>query len=141
MSSLLRHFKWLSRLLVLALICVFGGGHLAVGQLVAWTIMLVERSQTMTVADAVDSTFSGDAPCARCCQVKKAAQDSQLPQVPESSGGSRVRVGIPLAEALPPSSVGVPDVVLLGDVVVNFCELNGVRPWQMDRSIDMPPWV
>lgn len=129
------------RVIALALVLVFSGGHLVVGQAVAWALMLVERSQTMSVADAVNSTFSGDAPCALCDQVKEVARDTQLPQAPERSNDNRTRGGMVLAEALPPLGSAPPRPQLFGDELRNFRDADGLPVWLMDRSIDMPPWV
>jgi len=129
------------RLIAITLVLVFGGGHLVIGQAVAWAIMLVERSQTMTMAEAMDSTFSGDEPCARCCQVKEVARDTQLPQAPERSNENRKRGGFVLAEALPPLGAAPPKPRVFGDEARNFRDADGLLVWLMDRSIDMPPWV
>lgn len=136
-----RHLPMTMRLLALMLVIVFGGGHLVVGQAVAWALMLVERSQTMTVAEAIDSTFSGNEPCARCCQVDKAARDTQLPQAPERSNENTKRAGIVLAEALPPLGSTPPRPKVFGDEAGDFYDEENGLMWLMDRSIDMPPWV
>lgn len=115
MNGFLSRTKIYSGVVALTLVLVFGGGHLLVSQAVAWALMLVERSQTMTVAEAVDSTFSGDAPCALCDQVKEVARDTQLPQAPERSNDNRTRGGMVLAEALPPLGFAQPRLQLFGD--------------------------
>ncbi len=42
------------------------GGHWAVFQTVAWAQMIREYSEKGTVAEAVEKTFSGEAPCSMC---------------------------------------------------------------------------
>jgi len=53
------------------------GGHWAVLQAVAWAQMLRDYSENATVAEAVEKTFSGEAPCAMCKQITEARQKEE----------------------------------------------------------------
>ena len=64
---------------ILAVICAFqvGGLHWLAMQTMAWTGMLVKRSQETTVVEAVRTTFDGDHPCALCQAVQNGHQREQ----------------------------------------------------------------
>jgi len=68
---LLRH-----SFLILAMFSLLGG-HWAILQTVAWTQMLRDYSQNATVVEAVEKTFSGDAPCTMCKQITKGRQQQE----------------------------------------------------------------
>lgn len=53
------------------------GGHWAVLQTVAWAQMVREYSKTATVAEALEKTFSGKAPCSLCEQIAEARQQEE----------------------------------------------------------------
>ena len=56
------------------------GGHLLVIQTVAWSTMIVKYSRGVTVAEAVEKTFSGKAPCKLCKAVEAGHGDqSKIP--------------------------------------------------------------
>lgn len=69
------------RSLGLSLMCLamfsIAGGHWAVLQTVAWAQMLRDYSKDATVAEAVEKTFSGDAPCSLCKQIETARQKEE----------------------------------------------------------------
>lgn len=71
---------------MLCLVCALylSGAHWMLLQTAAWTGMLVTRVQTTTVAEAVQSTFSGDEPCGLCTVIAKQQQDEhgQQPDAP-----------------------------------------------------------
>jgi hypothetical protein len=52
------------------------GLHWAVLQSVAWTSMLVERSQTTSFRTALQTTFDGQHPC-KLCQVVRAGKSAE----------------------------------------------------------------
>jgi len=60
--------------LMMSLVAVLTGGHVALLQSVAWAGMLATRTQTQGWSQAVESTFSGKAPC-RMCLVAQALDD------------------------------------------------------------------
>jgi len=65
----------------LSLMCLamfsIAGGHWAVLQTVAWAQMLRDYSKDATVAEAVEKTFSGEAPCSLCVQIDQARQQEE----------------------------------------------------------------
>ena len=52
-------------------------GHLMVAQTWAWMSMMSERAPEQGVSAALESTFSGNAPCSMCCAIEKERQDKQ----------------------------------------------------------------
>ena len=65
-------------------ICLLGlamfsvaGGHWAVLQTVAWAQMLRDYSKDATMVEAVEKTFSGEAPCSMCKLITKARQQEE----------------------------------------------------------------
>jgi len=69
------------RNLGLSLMCLamfsIAGGHWAVLQTVAWVQMVGEYSKTATMAEALEKTFSGKAPCSLCEQIAEAKQQEE----------------------------------------------------------------
>ncbi len=66
------------RILTIACAIYLSGTHWLILQGTAWTKMLVERSQTMGISQAVKTTFDGEHPCAMCNSVSKGVkQESQ----------------------------------------------------------------
>lgn len=54
------------------------GGHWAVMQTFAWASMIKTYSTQMgSLSRGIEKTFSGRAPCEKCCQIKKALQKEQ----------------------------------------------------------------
>ena len=51
--------------------------HLMVAQTWAWMSMIYDRAPQEGVSAALDSTFSGDAPCAMCCAIEQERGDTQ----------------------------------------------------------------
>jgi len=64
------------RALGLPFICLamfsIAGGHWAVLQGIAWVQMVHQYSQYVSVAEAVEKTFSGEAPCSMCKKIAEA---------------------------------------------------------------------
>lgn len=59
--------------------------HLMVAQTWAWVTMINDRVPQQGVTAALDSTFSGDSPCAMCCAISQERQDKQeQAPIPES---------------------------------------------------------
>lgn len=69
------------RVLGLPFICLamfsIAGGHWAVLQTIAWAQMVRDYSQTTSVAEAIEKTFSGEAPCSMCKSIAKAKTQEQ----------------------------------------------------------------
>jgi phage FluMu protein Com len=53
------------------------GGHWVIFQSIAWAQMLREYSRNATVAEAVEKTFSGEAPCPMCKTIAKEKQKEE----------------------------------------------------------------
>ena len=64
---------------ILAALCALhvSGAHWFAMQAMAWTGMLVSRSQETTVVEAVRTTFDGDHPCPLCQAVEEAQKREQ----------------------------------------------------------------
>lgn len=64
---------------LLTAICALylSGAHWAVLQVTAWTGMLVSRTQTVGVEEAVRTTFDGAHPCEMCEGISAAKQEEQ----------------------------------------------------------------
>jgi hypothetical protein len=69
-----------ARLLVVLALVVSIGGHWALLQSVAWTQMLVERTQAASFGEAVKTTFDGAHPCAMCKRINDGKQKEQQPE-------------------------------------------------------------
>ncbi len=67
------------RLLVVLALVASIGGHWALLQSVAWTQMLVERTQAASFGEAVKTTFDGAHPCAMCKRISDGKQKEQQP--------------------------------------------------------------
>lgn len=69
------------RALGLPFICLamfsIAGGHWAVLQTIAWAQMVRDYSQTTSVAEAIEKTFSGEAPCSMCKSIAKAKHQEE----------------------------------------------------------------
>lgn len=69
------------RALGLPFICLamfsIAGGHWAVLQGIAWVQMVHDYSQNASVAEAVEKTFSGEAPCSMCKKIAEAKHQEQ----------------------------------------------------------------
>ena len=78
------------KLLIIACALHLSGAHWAVLQVTAWTGMLVSRTQTSGVVEAVATTFDGKHPCAMCeviesSQKEEKRNDAQAPALKELS--------------------------------------------------------
>ena len=69
-----------SRLIVILALVASVGGHWAVLQSVAWTRMLIERTQTASFATAVQTTLDGEHPCDMCKRITEGQQQEQQPE-------------------------------------------------------------
>lgn len=68
-----------SRLLVILALLASVGGHWAVLQSVAWTRMIIERTQTDSFATAVQTTLGGERPCDLCKRITEGKQNERQP--------------------------------------------------------------
>jgi hypothetical protein len=65
------------RALTIACAVYLSGAHWLILQGTAWTTMLVNRSQTMGFAAAVQTTFDGDHPCEMCHAVTEGTENER----------------------------------------------------------------
>ncbi|MDI1248374.1 MAG: hypothetical protein PSV13_05770 [Lacunisphaera sp.] len=93
--------------LCLAWLCANGALWNAV-QVVAWVKMFHDYSQVMPVAQALQITFDGSAPCELCHFTEKAqaAARDQLPREAALSGGEKVLLA---SESAPQFVLAAPD--------------------------------
>lgn len=61
------------------LVCLSLGQHWAALQSVAWTTMVIERTCSGSLADALATTFDGQHPC-KLCQMVQAGQTADDPE-------------------------------------------------------------
>ena len=77
MAAALRKF---SRILVILALLASGGGHWALLQSVAWTRMIIERTNADSFASAVKTTLDGEHPCEMCKRITEGKQHEQQEQ-------------------------------------------------------------
>ncbi len=73
-ATVLRKF---SRILVILALLASVGGHWALLQSVAWTRMIIERTQAESFAAAVQTTLDGEHPCDMCKRITEGQQQEQ----------------------------------------------------------------
>ena len=69
-----------SRLIVVLALLASVGGHWALLQSVAWTRMIIERTQTESFATAVQTTLDGEHPCDMCKRITEGKQNERQPE-------------------------------------------------------------
>lgn len=69
-----------SRLIVILALLASVGGHWALLQSVAWTRMIIERTQTDSFATALQTTLDGEHPCDLCKRITEGKQNEQQPE-------------------------------------------------------------
>ena len=74
------------RSVILLLVIVLSGAHVAGTQVYAWATMTVERAQTMTLLQAVQSIVTGTSPC-RICRAVDQLQLAETPSAPQATVG------------------------------------------------------
>lgn len=77
MAAALRKF---SRILVILALLASVGGHWALLQSVAWTRMIIERTNADSFASAVKTTLDGEHPCEMCKRITEGKQHEQQEQ-------------------------------------------------------------
>lgn len=94
--------------LLLAWLCANGAGWNAV-QAVAWARMFHDYSQVMPMADALELTFDGSAPC-EMCSLAQGGQDAARRQLPRDAalGGGMEKI-ILIADVAPAPVLVAPD--------------------------------
>jgi hypothetical protein len=89
-----------SHYLLIAIMMVAMGGHLALLQTVAWGRMLMTYSNGTTMAVAVEKTFDGGHPCSLCKLVSRTKSEEK-----EKNAALRPEMGMHVAI---PASIAVP---------------------------------
>jgi hypothetical protein len=73
-------FRFIGRAFVVFAMFSLLGGHWAVLRSVAWTTMIVERSASLPMVEAIQDTFSGKSPCKMCKVIaEKRAHEKEAP--------------------------------------------------------------
>jgi len=82
--------NWLGKCLCIVAAIGVLDGHLMVAQSWAWITMVQDRAPEQGITEALDSTFSGAAPCSMCCAIQEERQEKeeQAP-VPESKTSAK----------------------------------------------------
>ena len=91
--------------LLIGMLFVSLGGHLAVFQTIAWANMLRDFSRTASLEEAAQKTFSGEHPCPLCKAVKETRK--QEDRKPLLKVESKMEVALPAPVRLK-SPRGVP---------------------------------
>lgn len=93
----------LSRVLVVLALLASVGGHWMLLQSVAWTRMIVERSREASFAQAVQSTFDGEHPCAMCKRIAGGKQEEKQPDKAPVAATIDLLMELRVITLLPPS--------------------------------------
>ena len=67
----------LHRLLIICCALYLSGAHWMVLQTAAWTGMVVSRSVSTSVSEALETTFDGKHPCRMCKSIERAHQEER----------------------------------------------------------------
>lgn len=95
--------------LLIGVLFVSLGGHLALLQTLAWGKMFVDYSDGASLVEAAKKTFDGDHPCPMCKVVKQSREDGD--KKPLLKAESKMEVALPSAVILKfplPVVVGIP---------------------------------
>lgn len=86
--------------LLIGMLLVSMGGHLALLQTVAWSRMLVDYSSNQSLTEAVEKTFDGAHPCS-LCKVVKQSRKSEEKENPLLKSELKWNVTLPAGVELP----------------------------------------
>jgi hypothetical protein len=95
--------KWMRQAgqwLLIGMLLVSMGGHLAVLQTVAWSRMLVDFSTKDSLTVAVEKTFDGEHPCP-LCKVVKQTKEKEKQDAPLVKSELKWNVTLPAGVDLP----------------------------------------
>ena len=87
------------RMVAALLVCLTLGLHWATLQAFAWTAMIVERSQTGSLTEAIQTTFDGRHPCKLC----KIVRTGQAAEKKSESQLKFQKLELPMPAAVNPS--------------------------------------
>jgi len=109
--------RWFGK--CLCLIAAFGvlDGHLMLAQSWAWATMLQKRTSEQNLSTAIESTFSGDAPCSMCCaiQIERQEKEKEDP-LPELKPSAKFPPALLTCVALPCPQSGTLLPIPIGNV-------------------------
>jgi hypothetical protein len=97
------------RVLTIACAIYLSGAHWSILQGAAWARMIVDRSQSMSLTQALSTTFDGDHPCEMCNAVTKGVSEEKAPSgiIPKGTKLFETSLDIPPAAVLPQPLVAV----------------------------------
>lgn len=94
--------KWalkLSQYLLIGILMVSMGGHLALLQTIAWGNMLVDFSSKVSLTEAMEKTFDGEHPCPLCKVVSKSKDGEE--KKPLLKAEMKMEVALPMPVKVP----------------------------------------
>ncbi len=95
--------KWMRQVgqwLLIGMLLVSMGGHLALLQTVAWSKMLVDFSSNQSLTQAVEKTFDGAHPC-ELCKVVRQTKEKEEKESPLLKSELKWNVTLPCGVELP----------------------------------------
>jgi hypothetical protein len=127
--------KWLhsaGKMLLVAMLIVSMGGHLALVQTVAWGTMLMDfSSKEASFSEAVGKTFDGEHPCELCKVVKKSKESEDKKPILKAEMKMDITLPAPVRVPFPKST----EVVLLARAfTADFTEVYLAVPMQPPRA-------
>lgn len=127
--------KWIHKAgqwLLVGLLLVSMGGHLALLQTFAWGKMMVDYSATSSLTEAVGKTFDGVHPCKLCKVVKKTQSEEEKKTLVKAE--MKMEIALPASVEAP-----APDFIETGFVVTeysgSFSEVYLAVPMQPPRGV------
>ncbi len=127
--------KWLhsaGKMLLVAMLIVSMGGHLALVQTVAWGTMLVNfSSQEASFSEAVGKTFDGEHPCELCKAVKKSKESEDKKPLLKAEMKMEIALPAPVKVPFPKSTDAV---FLTSAFTADFTEVYLAVPMQPPRA-------
>ena len=118
---------------VLAMIAMIDG-YSIMFQCYAWATMLYDRVPEQGVEEAIESTFSGEAPCPKCIALKQAknAEKKKEPSAPVAPEFS------PMAKFIP-NSIEKLHLYKPAHQRLAYNQTSSIKPVEIFHSTDVPP--
>lgn len=127
--------KWLQsagKMLLVAMLIVSMGGHLALVQTVAWGTMLMDfSSKEASFSEAVGKTFDGEHPCELCKVVKKSKESEDKKPLLKAEMKMEITLPAPVKVPFPKSTDAV---FLTSSFTADFTEVYLAVPMQPPRA-------
>jgi hypothetical protein len=121
-----------SQYLLIGMLFISLGGHLAVFQTIAWANMLKDFSQTASIEEAARKTFSGEHPCSLCKVVRESRKQEE--KKPLLKVESKLDVALPTPVRLKEPR-GVPVVIVVPAYYGHGSVVSLGVPLQPPRSV------